>query len=364
MLTGEIEVDAWLGKGEPPWGAEPIICCNNGVVRLSDGTRWDHDPRLFALNAIETEYQPEAECPKWLEFLGAQWPLDGDGNAKKQGLLQEWFGLTLTDETRFQKSLLLVGPERSGKGTIARIQRALLGAGNCCGPSLGKLATEFGMQHFPAKKLAVFPDARLDARANRSVITEKLLSVIGEDPLDINRKNRSFWSGVLRIRLMILSNELPDFKDDSGVIATRFLILQTLVSFLGREDTELEAKLRAELSGILNWAIEGWRRLADRGRFEEPGGELNEELRGLVSPVKAFVADRCELGDELSVRCETLHGAYLEWCGRSGVSMADRLPNNQFSAKLRSAFVTVRSNRRRVDNPGRKRWFLGIKVRK
>ena len=119
------------------------------------------------------------------------------------------------------------------------------------------MSQQFGMQGLIGKKLAVVPDARFDDRANRSVITEKLLCIIGEDVQDINRKNKAFWSGILRLRVMILSNELPDFKDDTGVIATRFVILQTRVSFLGREDTELEAKLCGELSGILNWALGG-----------------------------------------------------------------------------------------------------------
>jgi putative DNA primase/helicase len=138
------------------------------------------------------------------------------------------------------------------------------------------------MQGLIGKKLAVVPDARLDNRANRSVITEKLLSIIGEDVQDINRKNKPYWSGILRLRLMILSNELPDFKDDSGVIATRFVILQTLVSFLGREDTELESKLCGELSGILNWALVGWQRLAQRGNYRLPAlANLTKSLRAM-----------------------------------------------------------------------------------
>ena len=111
------------------------------------------------------------------------------------------------------------------------------------------------------------PDARLDNRANRSVITEKLLSIIGEDVQEINRKNKSYWSGILQARILILSNELPDFKDDTGVIATRFIILQTHRSFLGQEDTHLEHKLRSELSGILNWAMVGLQGLMARGKF-------------------------------------------------------------------------------------------------
>ena len=278
MLPAECEVGGWLGEGAAPWGTEPIICCKNGVLRLSDGEKWEHDPRLFALNVIETEYKPEAEAPRWAQFLEELWGADD----ATRDALQEFFGLVLTDETRFQKGFILVGPARSGKGTIARVLMHLLGRANFCGPSLGQLSQTFGMQGLIGKKLAVVPDARLDNRANRSVITEKLLSIIGEDVQDINRKNKPYWSGILRLRLMILSNELPDFKDDTGVIATRFVILQTQVSFLGREDTDLEAKLCAELSGILNWALVGWQRLAERRKFAPPGlASLMKSLRAM-----------------------------------------------------------------------------------
>jgi putative DNA primase/helicase len=302
LLPSEVEVGTWLGDEPAPWGNELVICCKNGVVQLSDGKLWPHDARLFVLNVIETEYHLEAQAPRWEQFLDELWRDDRD----TRNALQEFFGLVLTDETKFQKGFIVVGPARSGKGTIARMLRHLLGANNYCGPSLGHFANIFGMQGLIGKKIAVVPDARLDNRANRSVITEKLLSILGEDPQEINRKNKPFWSGILRTRVMILSNELPDFKDDTGVIATRFIILQTFVSFLGREDTDLEAKLCNELSGILNWALAGWRELAARGKFSPLGdGELNEELANIASAIKAFVADCCELGPAFPRRSET-----------------------------------------------------------
>jgi putative DNA primase/helicase len=362
MLKAEIEAGTWL-DGVAPWGSGPIICCKNGVLRLSDGRLWSHDPRLFTLNVIETEYRPEAQAPRWDQFLGELW---ADDQASRD-TLQEFFGLVLTDETRFQKGFILVGPARSGKGTIARVLMHLLGRQNYCGPSLGQLSQPFGMQGLVGKKIAVVPDARLDNRANRSVITEKLLSIIGEDTQDINRKNKEYWSGILRLRVMILSNELPDFKDDTGVIATRFVILQTLVSFLGREDTSLEEKLSAELSGILNWALVGWQRLVERRKFAPPGnGELNEELGSIASAIKAFVAERCELGDGYTVTVEDLYNAYRSYCdGAGAISYTDRLPINQFSGKLRSAFHhQIETFRPRSGNAARKRMFDGIRLRK
>jgi len=361
FLPAEVEAGTWLGD-DKCWSDEPFICCKNGVLRLSDGRLLPHDPRLFTLNAIDTEYRADAPAPRWMQFLDELW----DDDHETRDALQEFFGLTLTDETKFQKGFIIVGPARSGKGTIARMLMHLLGRSNYCGPSLNQLAQSFGMQGLIGKKLAVVPDARLDNRANRSVITEKLLSIIGEDVQDINRKNKPYWSGILRLRILILSNELPDFKDDTGVIATRFIILQTLNSYLGREDTELEAKLRGELSGILNWALAGWHRLAQRGRFIPPrGDELNEELSNNASAVKAFVAERCEFGDGYSVSIEATYNAYRVWCEGSGArGWADRLPINQFSHKMRSAFPGQINVIRPRDGGTRKRVFVGLRLRK
>jgi putative DNA primase/helicase len=361
LLPGDVEVGTWLGEGAPPWGCGAIICCKNGVVRLNDGRSWPHDPRLFVLNVIETEYRPDAVAPRWEQFLRELWKRD----EASRNTLQEFFGLVLTDETRFQKGFILVGPARSGKGTIARVLMHLIGRTNFCGPNLGQFSHQFGMQGLIGKKLAVVPDARLDGRANRSVITEKLLSIIGEDVQDINRKNKAYWSGILRLRVMILSNELPDFKDDTGVIAMRFVILQTSVSFLGREDLGLEEKLCEELSGILNWALAGWQRLVERGKFGPGRTELNEELASNASAVKAFVADRCQLGKDYMETIDAVYNAYRAWCEDSDcIGWADRVPINQFSGKLRSAFHgQIDVFRPRTGNSERKRMFVGIRLR-
>ncbi|OEV19699.1 hypothetical protein AN219_27705, partial [Streptomyces nanshensis] len=69
---------------------------------------------------------------------------------------------------------------------------------------------------------------------------------------------------------MVLSNELPNFGDSSGVIARRFVVLTMTASWLGREDTTLTGKLAAEMPGILNWALDGLARLERNGRITEP----------------------------------------------------------------------------------------------
>ena len=99
---------------------------------------------------------------------------------------------------------------------------------------------------------------------------ERLLSITGEDMLTVDRKFRDRGTGKLPTRFVVLSNELPRFHDSSGAIANRLLILQMTESFLGREDRTLDDRLRAELPGILAWALEGLDRLLRNGRFTVP----------------------------------------------------------------------------------------------
>jgi putative DNA primase/helicase len=62
------------------------------------------------------------------------------------GLLQEWFGFCLLPDTSHHKIAILIGPPRSGPGTIARVMAALIGHENVAGPRLTALGTNFGLE--------------------------------------------------------------------------------------------------------------------------------------------------------------------------------------------------------------------------
>ena len=119
------------------------------------------------------------------------------------------------------------------------------------------------MEHLVGKKLALVPDVKLDGRANVTLVMERLLTTIGEDDQAINRKHKPYWQGRLGIRWLILGNEVPKFRgtDESGGLVKRCVMLAMEQDFFGKEDFDLTEKLLAERAGILNWAMEGWRRL-------------------------------------------------------------------------------------------------------
>jgi putative DNA primase/helicase len=304
--------------GAPTWlnGEQhitDIFACSNGLLHLPTRTLLPHTPAYFSVNAVDYPYDPKAREPAaWLAFLYSLWPKDPESI----DTLQELFGLLLTPNTAHQKGFLLVGPKRSGKGTIARVLTDLLGRENVAGPTLSSLAQNFGLAPLIGKPLAIISDARLGGRADIHVVVERLLSITGEDWLSIDRKFLPAWNGQLPTRFVILTNELPKLGDASGAVASRFIVLRLVRSFYGQEDQSLTAKLVAEAPGILLWAIEGRDRLAARGHFLQPASarQAVEELSDLASPVGAFVRDRCIVDPYHCVECEVFYVAWTLWC--------------------------------------------------
>jgi len=358
-LRSEITAPAWLSGDPPIENVRELLACQNGLLHLPTRTLHPHNPRFWSHNVLEFEFDEEAECPRWLQFVDEVWPND----LEAVRVLQEIFGLCITDETRFQKAFLLIGPKRSGKGTIARVLRGLVGPENYVGPTLSGFVRQHGMQSWIGKKVAVFSDARIDTAS--TVVTERLLSIIGEDVLDVERKYLGAWIGILPTRIIILTNELPRFNDDSGALPGRIVVLEIHESFYGREDIDLTDKLLKERSGILNWALDGWDNLRTRKHFVQPesGREAAESLAVIASNIKSFVEEKCELAPEYEIECKKLHDAWRMWKGANEIRL--NLLVNQFSARLKSAFPQIRTERPRdEDDPRRPRYFAGIRLKK
>jgi putative DNA primase/helicase len=256
---------------------------------------------------------------------------------------------------------MLIGPKRSGKGTIARIIRAMIGAENVANPTLSSLGTNFGLAPLIGKPAAIITDARLSGRTDVAQVLESLLSISGEDAKTIGRKHPPTVTMKLLTRFMMISNEIPRVSDSSGALASRMLILRLTESFYGREDTGLEKALLAELPGILGWAIEGWRVLQIEGRFTQPksGKALAVEMEELASPVGMFVKERCEVGDIHSVKIAELFNGYREWC--QGVNREGVGDQASFGRNLRAVVPRLVTKHER-EGDGWIRKFHGIRL--
>ncbi|WP_371527159.1 phage/plasmid primase, P4 family [Streptomyces sp. NBC_01283] len=316
LLPTEADAPSWIERNAHSGDRSPIVAFQNGLLRIRDRALLPHTPGFFNLVSVPFAYDPQAKAPHWEQFLRQIWPQDPAAIEA----LQEWFGYILSGRTDQQKILLIKGPSRSGKGTIARVLKELVGRENLAGPTLAGLGSNFGLSSLIGKPLAVISDARLSGKDGGQVV-ERLLTISGEDTIDIDRKFREPWTGKLPTRLMVLTNELPNFGDSSGVIARRFVVLSMTLSWLGKEDTALTDKLAEEMPGILNWALDGLARLERGGRITEPASSRESVviMQDTASPTSAFVRECCTTGADATVPVDTLWAVWREWAEDNGV---------------------------------------------
>jgi putative DNA primase/helicase len=363
-IKGDVRQPSWL-SGASPFPADEILPTRNALVHLprfiaGEGESAIRPPTPAFFSPYHLDYDFHIRAPEpcnWFKFLCSIWL----GDPESIATLREWFGLMLTPDTSHQKIAMLIGPKRSGKGTIARVLRAMIGPENLANPTLASLGTNFGLAPLIGKPAAVITDARLSGRTDVAQVVERLLSISGEDGQTIDRKHREAVTVKLATRFTVISNELPRFTDSSGALASRMIVFRLQESFYGREDRGLERKLLAELPGILLWSIEGWKRLRDRGHFIQPesGKPLVEELEELASPVGMFVKELCEVAPGESVPVKNLFSAWQDWCKeKKREHVGDE---SSFSRNLRAVVPSL------ATKPGKKdgvyfREFHGIRL--
>jgi putative DNA primase/helicase len=359
ILPASIDPPALIKGGTLACPLDQVLAASNGLVLLPTETLIPHTPKFFSTNVLAYGFEPGAPAPvQWLKFLDSIFP----GDPQSIELLQEFMGYTLVLDTSQQKILLIKGPPRSGKGTIGRVWTSLLGAWNVAAPTLAGLETNFGLWPMIGKQLAIISDARLSGRTDQSKVVERLLSISGEDSITIDRKYKEPWTGRLGVRIVILTNESPMLGDASGAMSNRFVVLALRRSFLEREDRGLEKRLKEGLPGILLWALEGRKRLMQRGHFEQPDSALDvvRELNELTSPISLFIDERCEEGEAFRERVPTLFEAWRKWCQDQGREHTGDVQT--FGRDLRAALPGVGENRPR-EGEARVRYYTGIRLR-
>ena len=234
---------------------------NNGIAILEDErvNNIPHTSDYFTLNSVKYDYVEKSECQEWLKFLGSLWE-----DPRMIERLQEWFGYSLTSGNKYQSFALMVGKPRAGKGVITTVLSKMLGQHNTVSPPLTGLDNDSNIIGMSNSNLILIPEANTVHPSKRDSVLATLKSITGNDPITAHRLYKGAMSCDQFGNVVMTSNDMPEFVDNSGALAARMVCFPFTRSFVGREDRDLPQRLESELSGILNWAIEGLKRLKSK----------------------------------------------------------------------------------------------------
>jgi putative DNA primase/helicase len=326
-LPRDVLFPFWLGDEEDrPENMEYLVACRNGYLDVRKMKLFESDSRFLNIGYMPVEFNPDLEEPKvFKQFLQDLW---GDDPESVQTLLEFFFYCFIPDN-RFQKSLFLIGPRRSGKGTLAGILTNILGPVNITGPSPNDLGEKFGLSGLVNKKVAIVSESKFDpSKAGRATI-ENLLRIIGGDTVAVNFKYvPQPFNTIIPIKFIFMSNHIPVFDDTSGALAGRLLTLRMTNSFYGSEDITLSSQLAAETDQIFNYILKKGAGFLKRRSFIQPSSSifLKDEIEEIGSPVVGFSNDLLEFVTPVlnkkvwtpQITAKRLFELYRPWAVRTG----------------------------------------------
>ena len=312
-----------------------VINCRNGELTWA-GDHWQFEPshrrERYALSQLPVQYDPTATCPVFDEYLETSFGHESAGMQTRQ-LLLEMAGYTLLPTCYLQKFGFLYGRPGSGKSVFLDLLVELVGGENHTSVMLSDTVKDSKRSHLQGKLLHTNGD--LDPKVTIPVGTLKSLTsgdiisarVLYGDTFNM-RPTTTLWTA---------SNSLPTVADFKAIKRRVALIEFAKEIPAVRQDKQLIEKLRAELSGILNKALEAFSAVLTRnGVFTEPENTKNlfDLWNESADDLTGFVNECCILGEDQSVTSGELYTAYDAWAKRGNVRYL--VPKNKLPVKLKA----------------------------
>jgi putative DNA primase/helicase len=308
-----------------------LLTVGNGTLDLQNGELKPADPEDLITHGPPIEYDPSAKCARWHKFLDEIFSGDSD----LIDFIQRAVGYSLTGNTREQCLFILHGNGANGKSTFLETVRRLLGSHATTTP----FAT-FMVQHnvgAPRNDLAALVGARLvitsEAGEGAGFDEAVVKQITGQDTISCRFLYGEFFQYIPQLKLWISSNFRPAIRGSDDAIWRRIRLIPFNQQFKrNKRDTELAEKLKAELPGILAWAVQGcldWQ----RNGLGRPNTvlEATKEYRRESDQVGRFLSERCISGKEHSVSGNALYSAYMQFWQEQGEKY---LANNIFAAQI------------------------------
>lgn len=297
--------------GGPDWH----INVRNGVIDLKNEGLKDHSPDYLYLAGSPVEYDPEADCPHWKEFLK-----DVTSSKHDRMLLQEFAGYTLMHwDYPFHKALFLVGPGASGKSTFLDAIRNILGTEAVASVT----PHELGEERFAGVELhGRWANIRNDIPSEMIENTGKFKEIVAGDPIKVEEKYQDTFTIEPNAKHLYSTNQLPEASVDDDAFYRRILLV-SFPSTVPREDRDphLFDKLEDEFPGILNWMIDGLKRLTNQGKFtgDEPPAQTRQTWESWGSSIKKYKQDCLEKDSDSAEPKSDVYAAYRRWCEENGL---------------------------------------------
>ena len=300
-----------------------IFNCHNGTINLKTMEFRPHSPADRLTKLTEVDYDPSATCPRWDSFMEEVF----EGDADRIRYLQKCIGYAMSGDTRLECMFILYGPtSRNGKGTTMETVLRILGEyGRTAKPDMLS-KKNFADSSGPSEEVARLNGARMVnvSEPEKSMVIDASLTkqMTGNNTLTARYLRENSFEFKPQFKLFIDTNHLPQISDMTLFESDRIRIIPFNRHFSESErDIDLKSFFAENhnLSGILNWCLEGFRLYQEEGlKMPESVAKATQEYRDQSDRISMFT-NQClqkQAGQEL--RSSAIYERYKTWCGENG----------------------------------------------
>lgn len=334
-------------KSEHPFDEEDfdrdiyLLNCKNGTLDLRTGKFREHNADDLLSKIANVDYVEGATCERWIQFMNEVM----EGDSTMIDYLQRILGMCLTGDTKEEEFYILYGPKtRNGKSTLLEIMRFLLG--NTKGYAVNTEASTFSVKTrtggTPSSDKVRLAGARLvtvnEWHKNTEINGSMLKDMTGGEQQTGRAMRENEIQFLPQFKLFINTNHLPKINDDSIFASNRVNVILFNRHFSEDEqDKSLKETLKQpeNLSGILNWLLEGLKKYREYGLTRPQSViELTAKYREDNDKIGSFIHD-CLVASNENVTHKNVYEVFKIWCIENGCG-TEKLQNfkEQLGQKL------------------------------
>jgi P4 family phage/plasmid primase-like protien len=336
---------------------EGFIPVQNGLVNLETGDLKDFSPEHIFTFKLPVKHDKTATCPKFEAWLNEVQTPDNIIT------LQEYAGYNLLPSMPFHKSIWFIGNGRNGKGQFIITLEHILGKENCAYIPVQAFS---GERNFAEAELyGKLINVSSEPTTKKELETPIFKKLTGDDFISAEIKCKQRHIGFRNVaKFYILGNKYPRVRDNTDAFKQRIIVIKWEKQYLeGKGQIQHIAEktwLKDEKSGILNWMINGLKRLLNNTKFSLTATqqEMMIEFERASDSIAAWIDERLIFDQNSFVERENSIQDYMKYCDYYSIYLADK---NKVCDRLRNT-PRIRDAKARINGKMERIW-RGIKLK-
>lgn len=316
-----------------------LLNTKSGYVDLTTGVLHDHDREKMFSKETNSEYTDNIDCPEWTKFLNQIF----DHDEEMIHFIQKAVGYSLTGSVEEQVMFILLGNGRNGKSVFINTLNSMFGSyAKTMNVSSVMIRNNSGgansdIARLEGARLVISSEANEGSRLDESLIKQ----ITGGDTVVARYQYGSEFEFNPKFKLWMATNHKPLIRGTDDGIWRRIILIPFKVQIPKEKvDKKLESKLKRELPGILNWAVQGAIDWQTEGlNLPQSVADATNGYRKEMDIIELFVSDNCEVGSDYQAPAAQLYQLYKTWASTNNEYVMSK---NKFGEEMKKKFEKKR----------------------